>query len=281
MRRICEACPPHLLGVRDRAMFLLGFAIGARRSELSALNIGDVTEVERGLEIHVRWSKTGTERFPKVPYGQHLSTCPVRAWRAWLAASGLADGAAFRHIDRYGRLRNRLSPEGVGDALTAAAARAGLGHRTAHGLRSGMSTEGRRMEICTARPGLPFPTPPRPSRSNAAAPATEPHDHHRHDLRDHQPATGPSHPRPPRRADPRSLVNRGPAPHPRRHLPRGRLQGPRRCLTSDHGEPAQPGHRPGPSDRLDQHRGRDRSLPQSACGWSSATRSHSMRTLWP
>ncbi|GGS98644.1 integrase [Planobispora rosea] len=156
MRRICEACPPRLLGVRDRAMFLLGFAIGARRSELSALDIGDVTEVERGLEIHVRWSKTGTERFPKVPYGQHLSTCPVRAWRAWLAASGLVDGAAFRHIDRYGRLRNRLSPEGVGDALTAAAARAGLGHRTAHGLRSGMATEGRRAKhdaIAIARQG--------------------------------------------------------------------------------------------------------------------------------
>jgi predicted transposase YbfD/YdcC len=32
----------------------------------------------------------------------------------------------------------------------------------------------RRMKICTVRPGCPFHTPPRRSRSNAAAPATRP-----------------------------------------------------------------------------------------------------------
>lgn len=144
LRAISAACPDRLIGVRDRALLLLGFAIGARRSELSALDVEDVTEVERGLEVHVRWSKTGQERRPKVPYGQRLETCPVRAWKAWLDDSGIASGAAFRHIDRHNRIRNRLTPEGVGDALTQAAKRAGLGHRTAHGLRAGMATEGRR-----------------------------------------------------------------------------------------------------------------------------------------
>ncbi|SPL88130.1 Mobile element protein [[Actinomadura] parvosata subsp. kistnae] len=32
----------------------------------------------------------------------------------------------------------------------------------------------RRMKICTTRPHLPFPMPPRPSRSNAAAPTSRP-----------------------------------------------------------------------------------------------------------
>jgi integrase len=144
LRLISDTCPKKLLGVRDRALVLLGFGMAARRSELAALRLDDVTEVDEGLEVHVRWSKTGEERWPTVPYGQHLATCPVRAWRSWLAASGITEGPAFQRIDRHGRMLGPLTPEGVGDIVTAAAGRAGLGHRTAHGLRAGMATEARR-----------------------------------------------------------------------------------------------------------------------------------------
>ncbi|MBG0825914.1 tyrosine-type recombinase/integrase [Planomonospora sp. ID91781] len=147
LRAMSAACPATLAGARDRALVLLGFAIAARRSELAALHLGDVRQVPEGLEVHVRWSKTGTERFPKVPYGQHLATCPVRAWSAWttrLADRGRTEGAAFPRIDRHGNLGDQLSAEGVGDIVTALAAAADLGHRTAHGLRAGMATEARR-----------------------------------------------------------------------------------------------------------------------------------------
>ncbi|MFI7642047.1 tyrosine-type recombinase/integrase [Nonomuraea sp. NPDC049400] len=156
LRAMSDACPDTLRGVRDRALTLLGFAIGARRSELSNLHVADVTDVAAGLEVHIRWSKVGEERRPKVPYGQHLETCPVRAWKAWLAAAGITEGPAFRRIDRHGNLGASITPEGVGDAITELAARAGLGKRTAHGLRSGMATEGRRAKhdaVAIARQG--------------------------------------------------------------------------------------------------------------------------------
>ncbi len=161
LRAMSAVCPDTLRGARDRALMLLGFAIGARRSELASLYVSDVTEVAAGLEIHVRWSKVGKERHPKVPYGQRLETCPVRAWKAWLDAAGIAEGPAFRSIDRHGHIRASITPEGIGDAITALAARAGLGKRTAHGLRSGMAPK-------AAGPS----TTPSPSPDRAAGPST-------------------------------------------------------------------------------------------------------------
>jgi integrase len=156
LRAVSIACPATLAGVRDRFLMLLGFAIAARRHELADLLVGDLTEVEAGLEVHIRWSKVCEERHPKVPYGQHVETCPVRAWRAWSDASGVTHGRVFRSIDRHGNMGDSITPEGVGDIVTEAATRAGLGHRTAHGLRAGMATEGRRAKhdaVAIARQG--------------------------------------------------------------------------------------------------------------------------------
>lgn len=51
LRRMAEAIPNTLLGLRDRALLLLGFAGGFRRSELVALELADVTEVSEGLVV--------------------------------------------------------------------------------------------------------------------------------------------------------------------------------------------------------------------------------------
>jgi hypothetical protein len=37
LRRIVEACPPTLEGIRDRTIIVIGFGIAARRSELATL----------------------------------------------------------------------------------------------------------------------------------------------------------------------------------------------------------------------------------------------------
>ena len=42
VRRMVEALPDTVAGRRDRALLLLGFAGGFRRSELAALDVGDV-----------------------------------------------------------------------------------------------------------------------------------------------------------------------------------------------------------------------------------------------
>ncbi len=56
--------------------------------------------------------------------------------------------------------------------------------------------------------------------------------------------------------NPRPLADRGTAPHPRRHLRRGRIPGQDRQRTPRHGRPAQPRHRRHENRRAPQHRRR-------------------------
>ena len=61
LRKMIAALPQNLQGARDRALLVLGFAGGFRRSELVALDLADVQEAEDGLVIYLRRSKTDQE----------------------------------------------------------------------------------------------------------------------------------------------------------------------------------------------------------------------------
>ena len=104
--------------VRDRALLLLGFAGGFRRSELCALNREDFQPVRQGLIVTIRRSKTdqeGAGRKIGVPLGR-TAHCPVTAVELWIAAAGTVTGPLFRSIDRHGRISAaRLS----GDTMSA------------------------------------------------------------------------------------------------------------------------------------------------------------------
>src|ERR1051325_7040222 len=94
-------------GIRDRALLLVGFAGGFRRSELASLDTGDLTETADGLVIRLRRAKTDPEGKGirvALPYGSSAGTCPVRSYRAWIAAAGIEAGPAFRSVDRHGRV---------------------------------------------------------------------------------------------------------------------------------------------------------------------------------
>lgn len=146
LRAICQELPDTLAGHRDRAILLIGFCIGGRRVELAELLVTDVTEEPEGLLVHVRVGKTGINPDPiPVPYGTHPPTCPVRAWKTWVAAAGISDGRAFRAIDRHGNLGDSMTGQAIGQVISRAAERAGIAVRfTGHSVRSGMATEARR-----------------------------------------------------------------------------------------------------------------------------------------
>lgn len=79
---------PRLSDTRDRALLLLGFALAARRSNISLLAVGEVAVRPEGLLVHFRRSKTdpeGVGRDIAVPR-KGGPFCPVAAWDAWLAA---------------------------------------------------------------------------------------------------------------------------------------------------------------------------------------------------
>jgi site-specific recombinase XerD len=139
-----------MAGLRDRALLLVGFAAGMRRSELVGLDVEDLEAAPEGYVVRLRSSKTDQEaagRAVPVVYGTDPGCCPVRAVRAWTAAAGIAAGPLFRPINRHGRvLPRRLSAQSV--ALLVKAHMGGLGHPRAefagHSLRRGHATSAAR-----------------------------------------------------------------------------------------------------------------------------------------
>jgi site-specific recombinase XerD len=135
-----------LRALRNRAIILLGFAGAFRRSELVALNVGDVEETPEGMLVTLRRSKTDQEgigRKVAIPRGE--IACPVAALRAWLDAAGITEGAIFRRIfnKRAQRVTTaRLAARNIASVVKAGAARLGFdpGAFGGHSLRAGFVT---------------------------------------------------------------------------------------------------------------------------------------------
>ena len=175
LERAPTACD--LATVRDRALLLVGFFSALRRSNLSALNWGDLVDHgDDGIRVTVRRSKTdqeGVGRTLWLPSVDGEVLCPSHALRAWLRLLRLhvgrhprADEPVFPRLQRDGSLGRqgvqgslrRLSGAGINSIVQAAAKSAGLedaatamgyeeGKRAAfgaHSLRAGFVTEGLR-----------------------------------------------------------------------------------------------------------------------------------------
>src|SRR5438876_1045357 len=106
-----------LLGIRDRAVLLVGFSGAFRRSELVSLDVADIQFTDDGLVVSLRRSKTDQEgegRKVGIPHASKPQTCPVRALKAWMEAAGISEGALFRSVNRHEKVAaNRLSGRAV------------------------------------------------------------------------------------------------------------------------------------------------------------------------
>lgn len=146
VRAMVANLPDSLLGIRDRAILVLGFAGAFRRSELVNLNVEDVEFEREGLKIIVRRSKTDqTSQGEKVAiaYGSNPKTCPVRTLEDWLEAANIEEGAIFRPIGMAGFVQDgRLSDKAVARVVQRQAERIGKkpGDFGGHSLRSGLAT---------------------------------------------------------------------------------------------------------------------------------------------
>lgn len=146
LRVVLERLRGDAVGHRDRALLLIGFCAGLRRSELVGLDIGDLVFEGEGLVITIRRSKTDQEgrgRRIGLGYGNAEGTCPVTAARRWLAVLNETQGPVFRPVDRHGRVRRgRLSDRGVARLVQRLGAHVGLDPRKlgGHSLRSGFAT---------------------------------------------------------------------------------------------------------------------------------------------
>ena len=147
LRAMLAILPDGLLGLRDRAILLVGFAGGFRRSELVGLDFEDLDFKRRGLVVTLRRSKTdqeGAGRKVGIPYGSHEETCPVRSLQGWLAAADIDSGPIFRAVNRHGAIQpKRLTAQSVGLIVKRCAEACGKDPADfgGHSLRSGHATQ--------------------------------------------------------------------------------------------------------------------------------------------
>jgi site-specific recombinase XerD len=146
LRRLVDTCDTSLMGIRDRALLLLGFAGALRRSELVGLEIADLEFTIEGLVVTIRRSKTDQEgrgRQLGIPYGADVSTCPVRSVRRWIEAGGLVSGGLWPHLDRWGHVGAQpITDRAVALIVKRHAQLAGLDPAmfSGHSLRAGLAT---------------------------------------------------------------------------------------------------------------------------------------------
>ena len=120
--------------IRDKAILLIGFSGGFRRSELVDIEYDDIEFVSEGVKIFVKRSKTdqsGEGMTKAIPYFDNKDFCPVIALKNWIEIIELKNGKIFN-----------ISDKNVALLIKKYASYAGLeSHKYAgHSLRSGFAT---------------------------------------------------------------------------------------------------------------------------------------------
>ncbi len=135
IRDMIATLPHDLRGLRDRAILLIGFAGGLRRSEIVALDHGKddtpdsggwVQVLEDGALITLR-GKTGWRQV-EIGRGSSDQTCPVHALSQWLHFARIGFGPVFVAVARSGlkATQDRLSGKHVARLIKQTVRAAGI-----------------------------------------------------------------------------------------------------------------------------------------------------------
>ena len=89
--------------IRDKAIILLGFSGGFRRSELVNIDFDDLDFVPEGIKIFIKRSKTdqsGEGMIKAIPYFDNKFFCPVLALKKWIDFKNIKSGKLFDISDK-------------------------------------------------------------------------------------------------------------------------------------------------------------------------------------
>lgn len=148
-----------LSGRRDAAILILGYGLMGRRSELSSIQMDQVTITDDWVTVFLPMSKTDRNAhgedvdIPRSLAPDIDAVAMIRSYVEGLAQFGVTSGALLRSIDRWGNVRDTLSGDGISEIVRELARSANLTdaeRMTAHGLRAGAPTD-------AAERGVPVP----------------------------------------------------------------------------------------------------------------------------
>ena len=131
---IDETKIPEKKKFRDKALILIGFSGGFRRSELVNIDFDDLEFVNEGVKIFIKRSKTdqsGEGMIKAIPYFDNKIYCPVISLKNWIEYSEIKSGKIFE-----------ISDKSVSLIIKKYASYAGLDPNKygGHSLRSGFAT---------------------------------------------------------------------------------------------------------------------------------------------
>jgi len=120
--------------IRDKAIILVGFSGGFRRSELVNIDYDDIEFVSEGVKIFIKRSKTdqsGEGMIKAIPYFDNKTFCPVLALKHWIDNCEINEEKIFD-----------ISDKSVALIIKKYASLAGLDENKygGHSLRSGFAT---------------------------------------------------------------------------------------------------------------------------------------------
>jgi len=120
--------------IKNRALILVGFSGGFRRSELVTIMFEDIDFVMEGVKIFIKRSKTdqsGEGMTKGIPYFSNSNYCPVISLKKWFEKSQIKSGKVFD-----------ISDKSVALTIKKYTAIAGLDSNkySGHSLRSGFAT---------------------------------------------------------------------------------------------------------------------------------------------
>tara|TARA_B100000524_G_scaffold267636_1_gene146817 strand:+ start:209 stop:1162 length:954 start_codon:yes stop_codon:yes gene_type:complete len=132
--------------IRDKAIILVGFGGGFRRTELVSIDYEDLEFVTEGVKITIKRSKTdqfGEGMIKGLPYFTNENYCPVISLKKWIDISKIESGPVFKRFSRGSSLTNkRLTDQSVVLKMKEYLSLAGIENKNfaGHSLRSGFAT---------------------------------------------------------------------------------------------------------------------------------------------
>ncbi len=146
----------NFIRTRDRALVLLGFALGRRGSELARVDVEHIERRSDGIIVKIPWTKTnktGEPEFVGIPAFHEHPLCPVRALDVWLHLAKIKSGPVFVTLSPVrGRGGQRMRGEDISRRLAVVAANANLpGLWRSHSLRRGVVTSAEVLNVSRSR----------------------------------------------------------------------------------------------------------------------------------
>ncbi len=145
--------PESAKSTRDKALLLIGYFGGFRRSELVSINIEHLKWEAEGLIVTLPRSKTDQEGegiHRAIPYGNNL-ICPVRSLKEWVKKADIKTGPVFRAINRWGHIQTKgLNPASVNEILKEIGTACNFDFvidLSSHSLRRGLTTSAARENV--------------------------------------------------------------------------------------------------------------------------------------